>query len=291
VKPIVTIGVCVKNNEATIKEVVTSIVNQDFPHELIEVLVVDGFSKDKTETIIKEIFSKTSIQVALFSENIGLGFARQIVVDNAKGKYIIWVDGDVTLSKTYVKQQINLMENHPEAAIAIGKMGIIPDENWIALLENIGYVIESLKHDGTPTSKLLGTRGSILRVEAIRKIGGFDQNMISQEDTDVAYRLYKTGWKFFTTKAFLFERQKIKLKAVWRRYTWYGYGLHYLKHKHKRLNLILNKPNDRIIISSKAYKLTNRRIVFLLPFAFLFRRIALGFGFLRAHFEGYGHLK
>jgi len=47
-KPIATIGVCVRNCEATIKEVINSIINQDFPHELMEVIIVDDGSEDRT---------------------------------------------------------------------------------------------------------------------------------------------------------------------------------------------------------------------------------------------------
>jgi glycosyltransferase involved in cell wall biosynthesis len=287
--PVVTIGICVKNTQSTIREAVSSILNQDFPYESLEVIVVDGFSQDKTVPTIMETFSKTSIRIKFFKENKGLGFARQMVVDNAEGKYILWVDGDVILSKTYVQQQAHFMDCHPQAAIAMGRVGLMPNENWVAILESIGYVVESLNNNENPTSKLLGTRGSILRVEAIRRVGGFDPIMVSQEDTDVAYRLRSAQWKFFTTKAMLYEKQKTTLREVWKRHFWYGYGLHFLKHKHKGHNMFSDKTNDRIIISSQAYKLTHRRMVFLLPLDFILRKIALVFGFLRAHFDGYGH--
>ncbi len=286
---VVTIGVCVKNSEATIKESMTSIVNQDFPHELMEVIIVDGSSQDKTLLIIKETLSETGIETRFFSENKGLGFARQMVVDNSRGKYIVWVDGDVILSENYIKQQIQFMEKTPEAAIAAGKMGLIPNDNWVAMLESIGYVIESLNNYGGRTSKLLGTRGSIFRVEAIKRIGGFDFKYKSHEDTDVAYKLKFSGWKFFATKAVLYEKQKKKWKDIWKRHLWYGYGLHFLQHKHKGFNIFTSKTNDRIVISSKAYKLTHKKVAFLLPLNFIIRKIAEIFGFLRAHFDGYGH--
>jgi len=40
-KPRVTIGVCVRDCEDFIGEATDSIVNQDFPHDLIEVIFVD----------------------------------------------------------------------------------------------------------------------------------------------------------------------------------------------------------------------------------------------------------
>jgi glycosyltransferase involved in cell wall biosynthesis len=290
VRPIITIGLCVKNNEATIRETVSSIAVQDFPHELMEIIVVDGCSQDQTLRIIGEILSKTDVKITIFSENQGLGFARQIVVDNALGKYVLWVDGDIILSKNYIKQQVDFMERHPEVAIAAGSLGLMPKDNWVAILETIGYVIESLRKQGKATSRLLGTKGSILRAEAIRMIGGFDPNIKgAQEDVDVAYKLNLAGWKFYITDAILHEKQKRTWSALWKRHFWYGYGLHFVQHKNKGRNMFTNRSNDWVILSSQAYRLTHRKVVFLLPFNFIFKKIALLFGFVMAHIDGYGH--
>ena len=95
---VVTIGVCVKNNAVTIKEAIDSVIDQDF----------------------KEV----DIPTKFFVENKGLGFARQLVVDNARGKYILWLDGDLILSKTYVSQQERFMKENPKVGITAGGIGI-----------------------------------------------------------------------------------------------------------------------------------------------------------------------
>lgn len=289
-KIIVTIGLCIRNAEATIKESVNSIVDQDFPPELMEIIIVDGYSQDKTLSLTKECLSGTTIKKRVFFENNGLGFARQIVVDNASGKYILWVDGDIVLSKNYVKQQVNFMEQHPSVGIAVGSFGILPGDNWVAALENIGYVIDSSRHQGRSTSKLLGTESSIFRVKAIRQVDGFDRNIKgAQEDIDIAYRIKTAGWQLRITNAIFYERQKRTWKALWKQHCWYGYGLHFVQHKNKGRNLFLDRSVDRIPLSFLAYKLTHRKVVFLLPLNFIFKKTALLFGFALAHMNGYGH--
>lgn len=289
-KVIVTIGLCVKNAEATIKESADSIVVQDFPHELIEVIVVDGCSQDKTLSIIKKCLSKTAIKTRFFFENKGLGVARQMVIDNAKGDYIIWVDCDIKLSKDYVKRQVNFMNKHPSVGMATGIYGVCPEDNWVAVLENIGYVISRLRQKGKITSNLLSTSGSTFRVEAIRQLGGFDRNIkVAQEDTDVAYRMRDAGWLFYITNAVFYHRQRTTWKAIWNQHLLYGYGLHFILHKNKGQNAFIDRSVDRIPLSFLAYRLTHRKVVFLLPLNFVFKKAALLFGFAKAHLDGYGH--
>lgn len=290
-KPIIiTVALCVKNNESTIRETIDSIVSQDFPSENMETIVVDGCSEDNTLFIIKNILSKSNIPARFYSENKGLSFARQIVVNNSKGKYIIWADGDLVFSKNYLKKQHDFMETHPTAAIVAGIQGVIPNDNWIATLESISYVVESLKNVGKKTTNLLGTKGTIFRTKVIKKIGGFDLNIKgSQEDTDLSYRLSLAGWTFFVNNVLFFENQRTTWNEIWKRHVWYGYGLHFFSHKHRNRNMFINKSNDTIIFSSIAYKITHKKVVFLLPINFLFRRIALFSGFLKAHLSGYGH--
>ena len=53
--------------------------------------------------------------------------------------------------------------------------------------------------------------------------------------------------------------------------------------------MISGKTMDRIVFSFVAYKLTHRKVVFLLPLNFAFKKTALLTGFMSAHIDGYGH--
>ena len=86
----VTVGLCVRNAETTIRQAIESILEQDFPCEFLELLVVDGNSEDKTLPIIKESLVHSNMKIEIFREREGLASARQIVVNNASGDYIVW---------------------------------------------------------------------------------------------------------------------------------------------------------------------------------------------------------
>jgi glycosyltransferase involved in cell wall biosynthesis len=294
-KPIVTIGVCIRNSASTIREAIESIISQDFSHELMEVIFVDDGSTDRTLCLIMDYISRMDMQVKVFHQEWkGLGPARNVVVKNASGDYIIWVDGDIVLPKDHVCKQVEFMRRHPKTAIAGGSFGIRPQASLVAFLENLAYLTYRLRY-GEKSSSMPGTGGAIYRVEAIRQVGGFDENIRgSGEDIDVAYRVKSAGWLVVRDKAVFYGKCKETWRELWNQYLWHGYGAHYVNHKNRG---IISLPKmlppisffSGIIHSLMAFQLVQRKIVFLFPFHLIFKNIAWWIGFLKSHSRGYGH--
>jgi len=293
--PLVTIGVCVRNCAATIGMAIKSIIAQDYPHESIEVLIVDGYSTDGTLAIIKKCIRESNVRAKIFNENKGLGYARQIVVDNAHGKYIVWVDGDVIIPKDFVRKQVEFMEKNPEVAIGRATYGIWPELGPVAYLENIPFVVESFRSMNVVPLGICGTEGAIYRIDAIRQVGGFDINIKGAgEDIELAQRILANGWTAKVTPTFFYELCKESWKDLWNQYVWWGRGGHYLFHKNRDISILLKmSPLGGLIAGILrlpfAYKLTRRKLLFLLPFHYAFKRLAFCYGFIKAHAEGYGH--
>lgn len=284
----VTIGLCVKNSEATIKEAVDSISAQDYPHELMEIIVVDGYSKDKTLPIITESLEKASLEHKIFYENTGLGPARQIVVDNTSGEHIVWVDGDMVLLPDFVTKQVDFMDKHPDVGIAKGKYALSVksnDESIVATLENTEFMLHTMVAGETNTN-CLATSGCIYRVKAIRQVGGFDLSLKGVgEDMEAENRIREAGWLLYTTSAMFYEKRRQTWNSLWNEYFWHGQGNRCLFKKNRSI-INLYKMLPPIALAAElfripaAYKLTNRKVVFLLPLHYIFKRIAWILGFL-----------
>ena len=295
----VTVGICVKNSEAIVRKAIDSVLNQDFPHKLMELVIVDGNSEDRTLKILEERLADTDLRVKIFSENSGLGVARQLVVEKANADYIIWVDADMILPRSYIGRLVNFMETHPKVGIAAGKYAVYMGQGIAADLENIVYAVDSVygEKSASKFGYLPGTEGSIFRVNAIRQIGGFDVRMNgAAEDTEVAYRMTHSDWEVVKTKEMFAESTRQSWQSLWAQYVWYGRGGHFIFHKNSdALSLWKMTPMAGFLAgllrSPRAYLIAHRKAVILLPVHYTYKRIAWLFGFMSAHLDGYGHLK
>jgi succinoglycan biosynthesis protein ExoA len=297
VKPQVTIGMCVRNNEATIHDALQSVMNQDFPHECMELLIVDGNSLDQTVSIANEVLGKGDVRSRVFCENRGLGHARQIAVEAAKGQYIVWIDGDMVVSNDFVSKLFEFMEKDPKAGILKGRQALESGGNLLATLEGYSRVAGKMVDFSSRKAlgKVLGTSGSIYRCTAIRQAGGFDENLRGYcEDWDAEIRVRAAGWVLnaVDVRYLDYERSKLEWKNLWKRYWLRGYYTHYFLHKNKGLikHYRMFPPAAflaGLISASKLYRFTNRKVVFLLPFQHFFKFTAWYVGFLQSHSVGY----
>lgn len=280
--PRVTIGLCVRNCENSVKEALASINQQSYPHELIELIIVDDGSTDQTCSVTENYLSRTGLNTQIFHHNWkGLGPTRNVVVNKAKGSYIVWVDGDMILPSDHVRKQVKFMTDHPEVAIAKAKYAIYETSSLPAYLENIDAFMEFLNDKQGVTSKPLGTGGSIYRVKAIRQIGGFDEKIKGAgEDMDVEMRLRQAGWSLCISQATFYEMRRTSWRALWNEYSWHGCGMKTVFQKNKRPSsaLYMMFPPAAVLVkllrSRDAYKVVFRKSVFLLPLHWLFKRMA-----------------
>ena len=87
------------NAEKTISKALDSIFNQSI--DIDEILVIDDFSNDKTNEIVKLIKN---------SKNMGLGYSRNLAIKECKNKIIGSIDSDVVLDKEWTSILLNKLK-------------------------------------------------------------------------------------------------------------------------------------------------------------------------------------
>jgi len=296
----ITLGICVKNSGKTLQKCLESILNQKYPRELMEIIVVDGGSTDDTMDIATSIISKSGVPSRFCSDQgKGLGSARQIVLDITDNEYVVWVDSDVIVSSDFLVNEVKFMRQNPRVAVATGKY--ILKKNHLdtlpAILEGISKYVASIeyplarKQPGLPPND-----ASIYRVKAAKQVQGFDKNIRgASEDTDLIVRMRKKGWLLSVNeKAGYCAFSRETWQGMWTERSWFGYGTHYLGHKHRDMHVCRRAVPFVVLLaglrmSIEAYRLTLRKESFLLPLASVFLNTAWWFGYVKGHMDGYGH--
>ena len=290
-KPEVSIGICARNSEETIALAIESVIKQDFPHSEMEILFVDDGSEDSTLKIMKFYASKIDIPARIFSSKWrGLGKARNTVINNARGDYIIWIDSDETIEKDFVQKQISAMKQHPQAGILTAKLGLRQGERPVLLLDLIPHVVEYSRQDLVAPSRLPGTGATTFRVRTARDVGGFDESIEGPgEDLEIAGRMKQAGWLILRGNGVFCEShgKLFSWKRLWKRYANQGFHLRRLYRKNNQFfSLYRMNPVASFVAGSAyailGYRKTKMKVVFFLPFHFTFKMTAWFYGFSKS---------
>lgn len=98
------------NSEKYIAEATESVLKQTYTNW--ELLIVNDCSTDNTEQIIKSYQPKeTRIKLINQKENQGVANARNTGIQNAKGKYIAFLDADDIWQEEKLQKQIQILQN------------------------------------------------------------------------------------------------------------------------------------------------------------------------------------
>ena len=93
----ITIAIPVYNVEKYVEKSLLSALNQDFSGSY-EILVVDDKGTDKSMDIVRRVIENHKkgniVRIVEHSENKGLGPARNTAINEAKGKYLFFLDSD-----------------------------------------------------------------------------------------------------------------------------------------------------------------------------------------------------
>lgn len=123
---LVTVGVPIYNAEAYLLECMYSIMRQSYTD--IEIICVDDCTQDNSATVIKQLMKlDPRIKLITHKQNRGLGGARNTVIREARGEYILFVDADDGLAPDAVENLLHALEQS-QAQVAMGAaLSFYPD--------------------------------------------------------------------------------------------------------------------------------------------------------------------
>lgn len=117
-EPLVTIAIAAYNVEKFLRDGLEYIQNQTYPN--LEILLVDDGSTDHTPEICNEIAKEDSRIRVFHKENGGLGSARNVGIDQAKGEYLYFFDVDDSVEPDFIADSVQYAERKNADLIIYG---------------------------------------------------------------------------------------------------------------------------------------------------------------------------
>ena len=225
--PKVSIIVAAYNNEQTIDECLKSILTLDYPVGFVEVIVMDGASKDAT------VKRAQQYPVKVVSIRLNAPAAYNYAMKIAAHQVLGFIDSDAKVEPQWLRKLVPHL-SEPQVAGVSGSIETWNNENPWA--RSIGYELKNrYSRIGKYTSRI-ATMNLLLKKEMIEQAGGWDQNLPSQYDTDLGYRLSAKGYKIaYEPAAVCYHYNRPTLKAYYRQQLQYGKNTLKLYFKHGRL--------------------------------------------------------
>jgi glycosyltransferase involved in cell wall biosynthesis len=198
--PVVSVALCVRNEEKHIRACLKSILNQSFSN--FEIIIVDDVSSDNTLGIIQS-FADSRIKYFRNEVWLGISKSRNKCIKNASGEFVFFVDGDCVVLDDWIEQGLKLF------------LGT----DCIGVEGKIFYV--SKTYQPTFSDHAMENRegghfmtGNIAyRKSTLEKVNGFDESYTYFEDRDLAFRAMKFGRIIFNPEMVVYHSKTILTPA------------------------------------------------------------------------------
>jgi cellulose synthase/poly-beta-1,6-N-acetylglucosamine synthase-like glycosyltransferase len=225
--PGVSIIVPTLNSESTIDECLCSILELDYPKQLLEVIVIDGGSTDTTAELVK------AHPVKIIFSHLNPPAAYNLVLKDIENPIIGLVDSDAKVEKKWLRKLVKHLDD-PKVA---GASGTVETWNSNKLVPRvIGYEL-SYRYRRLPgTVERVATMNLLLKKKVTVKIGGFDEALPTQYDTDIGARLAQAGYRIaFDPQALCYHFHRPTLQKFFKQQYKYGQNTWKLYFKHPKL--------------------------------------------------------
>jgi glycosyltransferase involved in cell wall biosynthesis len=212
--PLVSVCIPAFNSEATLGETLEAVLEQEYPH--LDIVVSDNQSTDGTKAIVQR-YAERGVRYCWHSEGrpewamtlpsyVGVYTNWDFVLSQGRGEYLCLFHSDDLYEPSIVRQQVDVMQAHPNVGAVFTRMrmigedsrpirlgiSIMPDE----ILGRTSLDFPTLLNGVLAHSNFLPTPSVMLRRSVIEKMGGFDERrFLTSADLEMWLRIAHRGYE------------------------------------------------------------------------------------------------
>lgn len=212
----VSIITVIKNEIRYIERCLDALMNQDYPKNLYEVIIIDGRSTDGTREFVLDKTKESDNIVFLDNPKETYAAGLNLGIKKAGGEIIIKVDGHVVVEKNFISKNVEYLNKINATAVG-GRIITVNDTflgNMIAKVLSSPFGVGNAKFRYSSKPGYVKTLAfGAYQKEIFNQVGLFDETRNRTEDLDLHSRIRQSGGKLYYApdiKSFYYSRSTIK---------------------------------------------------------------------------------
>lgn len=247
--PSVTVIIPAKDRAEELRGCLQSVFAQEYPAEMIEVIVIDDGSRDETAGVAR------SFPCKLFSleKSRGQSFCRNLGAGEGKGEILAFLDSDCIAARSWLRDLVPLFQWARVGAVG-GRVDGYFEESGLDRYENAFSSLTMGKHMifGANDDSLayVPTCNLLTRKALYTEIGGIRESMRVGEDVDFCWRMRARGHALlYVPYGAVRHKHRNRLRAMLKRRLEYGTSEGALYRLHPQKKKVLPVP----VVSALAF--------------------------------------
>jgi glycosyltransferase involved in cell wall biosynthesis len=216
-KPKVSVIIPVYNSEKEIPVCLETILNQTYPPDLYEIIVVDNNSTDGTAKIVKSQPVKYA-----FEKRQSSYAARNKGIQLASGELLVFTDADCLPAKNWLSEYIECYSKTGKKLIggAINITAEDPNNSWM-MYDKLNHMNQKLL---VTTKNFAATANLMVHKEVFEKVGSFDSGLVSGGDSEFGRRATKKFDMVYCPKARIYHPARGSFRGMIKKKYRLGFG-------------------------------------------------------------------
>lgn len=219
---IISVGVVAYNEQNTLPKLFECIKAQTYPHDKMEIVLVDSMSKDNTKSLMKKFKKENkdfcNIQV-LDNPQKKLAGGWNVILKNYHGDAVVRIDAHAEIPEDFVKKNVKVLESGEYVSGGLRPNIIDESTPWketllLAEQSMFGSSIAPYRRSEKKTYVKSVFHGAYKR-EVFDKVGFFNEQLGRTEDNEINYRIRESGYKIcYSPDIVSYQHTRNSLKAM-----------------------------------------------------------------------------
>lgn len=190
-----------------ILKTINSLINQDYPKDNFEIIIVDNNSSDETEKIILDYINKNNGILNLrYVKEMRQGdvYARNSGAAQAKGEYLFFTDDDALFDANWISCVVQILDDYPKVAMVGTRIEILWDKQPNAWVKNYEYLLGKISRGDS--GYIISSKGFCIpngslaiRKKVFYEVGGNNPGQIGEwlvgnAEVGLYYKVHALGY-------------------------------------------------------------------------------------------------